>query len=420
MRSLLAFVALALASACTPRAVVRPSLVIARRPPVRPVARPVVQPAVVAAPVVATAPAAPVSPFAALPGWSEDTIAEALPAFRRTCERIARASDTRSVGRENAGGTIADWRPACAALPAADADHTTVRAFFERWFTPVAVTGDNGTEGFFTGYYEPLLRGSRRRHGRFRTPLYTRPRDMVSTPRGTGRLVRGRFRRYHTRAEIAAGALRRTAQVIVWVDDPVDAFFLEIQGSGRVELDDGTTLQINYAASNGHEYVAIGRTLIDRGAIERSQVSLQTIRAWLSAHPREAQSVMNTNPSYVFFRESETQGAHGAEGVVLEPGRSMAVDPRFVPLGVPLYLDVAPLEGVGPIRRLVVAQDTGGAIRGAVRGDLFWGHGQDAYDRAGRMRQRGRYWMLLPKPVAARRAEGATASTSAQGAASGG
>ncbi len=396
----LAAVLLCVASACAARAVVSPGPVVARRvsprvlaPPPRPAVTPPLTPP--------TQPAA----FAALPGWAEDTIAEVLPAFRRTCERIARASDARSVGRDGAGGRIADWKPACAALPAPGADHATVRAFFERWFTPVAVTGESGTEGLFTGYYEPLLRGSRRQSRRFRTPLYERPRDMVSGPRGTGRMVRGRFRRYFTRAEIARGALRRSARVIVWVDDPVDAFFLEIQGSGRVELDDGSTLQINYSASNGHEYVAIGRTLIDRGAMDRSQVSLQSIRAWLSAHPREAQSVMNTNPSYVFFRESEGQGAHGAEGVVLEPGRSMAVDLRFIPLGVPLYLDVSSLEGVGPIRRLVVAQDTGGAIRGAVRGDLFWGHGQDAYEHAGRMRHRGRYWMLLPRAVAARRIE---------------
>jgi membrane-bound lytic murein transglycosylase A len=209
--------------------------------------------------------------------------------------------------------------------------------------------------------------------------------------------------------------------VLVWVDDAVEAFFLEIQGSGRVELDDRqgdqgpTTIQLNYAASNGRSYVALGRVLIDRGAIERSAVSLQSIRAWLQAHPREAQSVMNQNPSYVFFRESQDAGSHGAEGVVLTPGRSMAVDPRFVALGTPLFIDAAPLEGVGPIRRLVIAQDTGGAIRGAVRGDLFWGPGPEAYDRAGRMRQRGRYWMLVPRAVSERRASATAVASSGGG-----
>ena len=224
----------------------------------------------------------------------------------------------------------------------------------------------------------------------------------MSGARGVGRVVGGRWRRYWTRAEIARGALRRAARPLVWVDDAVEAFFLEIQGSGRVAFEDGTSVFLNFAAGNGHPYVPIGRVLAERGAIARDAVSLQSIRAWLGAHPREAQAVMNANPSYVFFRASDDGGSHGAEGVTLTPGRSLAVDLRFVPLGVPLFVDIAALEGVGPIRRLVVAQDTGGAIRGAVRGDLFWGAGPDAYDRAGRMRQRGRYWALVPRAVTER------------------
>ncbi len=213
--------------------------------------------------------------------------------------------------------------------------------------------------------------------------------------------MRGRLRPYWTRAQIAAGAVRRTARPLLWVDDAIDAFFLEIQGSG-VALEDGSVVQINYDVSNGHPYVPLGRVLIERHAIERSAVSLQTIRAWLAAHPREAQSVMNANPSYVFFRERAEGGSHGAEGVVLTPGRSLAVDLHYMPLGAPVFLDIAPLERVGVIQRLVVAQDTGGAIRGAVRGDLFWGAGPDAYDRAGRMQHHGRYWMLLPQRIADR------------------
>lgn len=338
------------------------------------------------------------SPFAALPGWTEDTIAEVLPAWRRTCERLTRTPDDRNIGRDPSWGTVAQWRASCASIPSEGADHTTVRQYFESHFTPSLVTFEGNPYGLFTGYYEPELRGSRRRHGRFTVPLYPRPADLVNLGRGVGRMVRGRPRPYWTRAQIAAGKLRRT-RPIVWVDDPIDAFFLEIQGSGRVVLDDGTHLQLNYAASNGHPYVPLGRVLVERGAIERNAVSLQRIRAWLRAHPREAQSVMNQNPSYVFFRASDELGAHGAEGVVLTPGRSMAVDPTWIPLGVPLYIDLEPLEGVGPIRRLVVAQDTGGAIRGAVRGDLFWGPGSEAYDRAGRMRQRGRYWVLIPRTI---------------------
>jgi membrane-bound lytic murein transglycosylase A len=358
-----------------------------------------------APPTAAPRPAAPrpTSAFDALPGWRDDNLAEALPALRRTCERLLRVPDDRPVGPGGLAGAASYWKAACRALPPPEADAAAARAYFERSFVPVSVASGGSDRGLFTGYFEPELRGSRTRSRRFRVPLYARPSDLVTpTPQhGTGRRVRGRLRPYWTRAQIAAGALRRTARPLVWVDDAIEAFFLEIQGSGRVTLDDGAVLRVHYDASNGHAYVPLGRVLIERGALERSAVSLQSIRAWLAAHPTEAQAVMNRNPSYVFFHES-ARGATGSEGVVLTAGRSMAVDPRFIPLGAPLFLDLAPLEGVGPIRRLVVAQDTGGAIRGAVRGDLFWGAGPDAYDRAGRMRQQGRYWLLVPPSVASR------------------
>jgi membrane-bound lytic murein transglycosylase A len=350
-------------------------------PVVPPPARPSVAPT-----AVPTVPAVD-NAFGALPGWRADHLAEAVPAWRRTCERLLAMPDATPVGRDARAGLAGDWKPACRELAALAADDAAARAYFERWFEPVRVAGDE-TPGLFTGYFEPELRGSRTRHGAFTVPLYAAPTNR-----------RGR-RPYFTRAQIAAGALARRGRTpIVWVDDAVDAFFLEIQGSGRVALDDGQTIQLNYAASNGRPYVALGQVLVARGALERAAVSLQSIRAWLLAHPREAQRVMNANPSYVFFRESAVAGARGAAGVVLTPGRSLAMDPRYVPLGVPMFLDVAPLEGVGAIQRLVVAQDTGGAIRGAVRGDVFWGTSADAYDRAGRMRQAGRYWMLLPRGV---------------------
>jgi membrane-bound lytic murein transglycosylase A len=311
--------------------------------------------------------------------------------------------DDRPVGPDGLAGVASAWKPACRALPPPGADGAAARAWFERSFVPVSVASAGGDRGLFTGYYAPELRGSRTRSRRFHVPLYARPSDLVSpaSGRGAGRRVRGRLRPYWTRAQIAAGALRRTARPLVWVDDAVGAFFLEIQGSGRVTLDDGAVVRVNYAASNGHPYVPIGRVLIERGALQPAAVSLQSIRAWLAAHPAEAQAVMNRNPSYVFFHES-ARGPTGAEGVELTAGRSLAVDTRYIPLGAPLFLDLEPLEGVGPIRRLVVAQDAGGAIRGLVRGDLYWGDGPDAYDRAGRMRQQGRYWMLVPPSVAAR------------------
>lgn len=343
--------------------------------------------------------------FAALPGWATDATREALPAWRRTCARLLRVPDERPVGPDGIAGTALEWKPACRALEALadDATDEASRAYFEQWFTPVLVTSGGSERGLFTGYYEPELHGSRRRSRRYSVPLYRRPSDLVSASRGhgTGRRVRGRLRPYWTRAQIAAGSLRRTSTPLLWVDNAVDAFFLEIQGSGRVVLEDGSVVQVNYDSSNGRPYVPLGRVLIERHAIERDAVSLQTIRAWLLAHPRQAQAVMNENPSYVFFHES-SRGATGSEGVVLTPGRSLAVDTHFIPLGAPLFLDISALEGVGVIQRLVVAQDTGGAIRGAVRGDVFWGAGPDAYDRAGRMRQSGRYWMLAPASVAPR------------------
>ncbi len=395
-RSLLPLLVLLMVS-CAP-ARQRPPTFFARSPWAAP-------PEVVATPrttAPSPVPSPPSSAFDALPGWRDDNLAEALPPLRRTCERLLRVPDDRPVGPGGLAGVASEWKAACRALPPPEADAAAARAYFERSFVPVSVASGGSDRGLFTGYYEPELRGSRRRSRRFRVPLYARPSDLVSTPqRGARRRVRGGLRPYWTRAQIAAGALRRTARPLVWVDDAIDAFFLEIQGSGRVALDDGSVLQVNYDASNGHAYVPLGRVLIERGALERSAVSLQSIRAWLAAHPAEAQAVMNRNPSYVFFHES-AQGATGSEGVVLTAGRSMAVDTHFIPLGAPMFLDLAPLEGVGPIRRLVVAQDTGGAIRGAVRGDLFWGAGPDAYDRAGRMRQQGRYWLLVPPSVGAR------------------
>ncbi len=384
------------------------------RAPIQRMTRPVVHAPVVIREPTIVAPREVEAPtgLAALPGWVADQTHEVLPAWRRSCARLLRKPPDSSIGPNGLGGTAADWQPACRAIPEATADATEVRAYFARWFAPLpVVSADGNANGLFTGYFEPELHGSRTRSRRYAVPLYGRPPDLhtLAGQAGVGRRVRGRLRPYWTRAQIVAGALRRRATPLLWVDNAIDAFFLEIQGSGRVILDDGTTLQVNYAASNGRPYVPIGRVLIERRALQRGAVSLQSIREWLSQHPREAQAVMNQNPSYVFFRLSDT-GATGAEGVVLTPGRSLAVDTHFIPLGAPLFLDLASLAGVGVIQRLVIAQDTGGAIRGEVRGDLFWGAGPDAYDRAGRMAQGGRYWMLVPIAVGQRRAASAEAA----------
>lgn len=352
--------------------------------------------------------------FDALPGWGDDDQAAALVAFRASCDRLrARGADA-SVGRSGVGGVVADWLPACdAGMDAADGDAAAARAFFESWFQPYAASNAGDPTGLFTGYFEPLLHGSRERSETYSVPLHARPEDLVTVDLATfaedlegrsiaGRVAGGTLVLYPERAEIVAGALDGQGAELVWVDDPVDAFFLQIQGSGIVELAEGGRMRIGYAASNGRSYLAIGKPLIERGAIPKDQISMQAIRAWLADNPNEAAAVMNLNRSYVFFREIDGPGPIGAQGVALTPGRSLAVDRAFLPLGVPLWLDIlipgptddAPDE---PMRRLVVAQDTGGAIKGPVRGDLFWGTGEEAGSRAGRMKHEGRYFLLLPK-----------------------
>ena len=208
---------------------------------------------------------------------------------------------------------------------------------------------------------------------------------------------------YYTRAQIAEGALAERDLELIWSDDPVDVFFLHVQGSGVVELPDGGTQRVGYAANNGHDFTAIGRELIRSGALDGQSMSMQAIRDWLRAHPERADDLMRRNARYIFFREIHGPGPIGAQGVALTAGRSLAVDPSFLPLGAPLYLSTTYPATDEPLNRLMVAQDTGGAIKGPVRGDFFWGSGESALAQAGRMKQEGRYWLLLPKPVAERR-----------------
>ncbi len=349
----------------------------------------------------------PSIPWSTLPGWREDRLAQAWPALLNSCQKMP-ARDAR-------------WKGLCAdAALFPDPDDETARAFFETRFIAHQVSGNHGaTDGLITGYYEPLLQGSLVRTERFRYPLYRRPDDLVIVDLGElypelqgkrfrGRLSGNRVVPYYSRTEInRVPAARRpqnshplSGQELVWVDDPVALFFLEIQGSGRVQLSDGRLLHVGYADQNGHPYVAIGRTLVESGALKLEEATMPAIRDWLTAHPDQAQTVLNSNPSYVFFtlREPESSGPVGALNVPLMPERSIAVDPVFIPLGSPVWLDTT-LPGnsePGPYRRLEFAQDTGGAIRGPARADLFLGFGQNAERLAGAMRQRGNLYVLLP------------------------
>lgn len=348
--------------------------------------------------------------FADLPGWAADDHAAALDAFRKSCPRLT---------KDGAGalGGAAEWRAVCAAAEGVDATSpAAARAFFERNFRPVRVTGaDGGADGLITGYYEPELRGARQPGGGFTVPLYVRPPDLVSVDLGrfsdelqgkriAGRVVEGRLVPYHDRARIERGALEGRGLELVWVDSAADAFFLHIQGSGRIALRGGEVMQVGYAGSNGRPYSSIGRALIERGAIPREDMSMQAIRKWLAAHPAEGAKLMRSNAAFIFFRRLTGPGPIGAFGVPLTPGRSLALDRTRFPLGMPVWLDtVLPEPEAVPLRRLMVAQDTGGAIRGAVRADVFFGPGDRAAALAGAMQSPGRYWFLRPRaPEAAR------------------
>jgi len=345
--------------------------------------------------------------YADLPRWDADDLAAAWGAFLRSC-RSLRFRDS--------------WVAACGKAAEIEAPTSdAIRAYFEANFTPYRVTNPDGTtEGRVTGYYEPLLNGSRERRAPFLYPLYAPPDDLLIIDlasvapdtkhlRLRGRVEGRRVVPYYSRAEIEGGVAPVNGKEIVWVDDAIEAFFLQIQGSGRVRLPEGETLRIGYADQNGHPYASIGRYLIEQGELTLKDASMQGIQAWARANPARVAELLNQNPSYVFFRELSPNdlgqgtsaqtgyiGPIGALGVPLTAERSIAVDRRYVPLGAPVYLATTWPNSDQLLERLMIAQDTGGAIRGPVRADFFWGTGREAGRLAGRMRQDGRMWVLLP------------------------
>jgi membrane-bound lytic murein transglycosylase A len=327
--------------------------------------------------------------FDSLTGWAEDRVAAAVPVFLRSCARFLTRPDAAPFDTLTARpdfGRIGDWRPLCQqAKMLGPGGDLAGRRFFEAGFVPMAVADYGEVGGLFTGYFEIELNGSRKRDRRFRTPIYRRP----PTPA---------LETHYSRADIEEGALSGRGEVLVWVDNPIDAFFLHIQGSGRVRLRDGTTVRLGYDGQNGRPYIPIGRLLIERGEIARDRLSMAAIRDWMVRHPAAGETLRREDPSYVFFRELPNDGPLGAEQVVLTPRRSIAVDPSYIPFGVPIWLDAE--ERYRPDRgqhRLMVAQDAGGAIKGPVRGDVFWGTGADAGKEAGEMNALGRYFVLLPR-----------------------
>jgi len=360
----------------------------------------------------------------ALPGWTQDSVAQALPALKRSCEKLANIAPETTIGRDAIARSALAWQTACRALMQTSDGDAALREALARDFTPYGVAISQAEEepnnrGTFTGYYEADLKGSLTRGGNYQVPIYGKPRNLVtlnlkdflppsvqlpnSVPASlVGRVLEnGQLKPYYTRAEIdAAGAIGEDADVLLWADDPVAVHILHIQGSGRVTLPDGQMMRIGFAGSNGRSFRGIGSILLEAGELKPGGASMVAVREWLGQHPTEAAEYMNRNTRYIFFRRldpSETEdGPVGAQGVSLTPLRSMAVDPRFVPLGAPLWLETADPDGI-PLQRLMVAQDVGAAITGAVRGDIFWGAGEDAFSKAGRMKSAGTYFVFIPK-----------------------
>lgn len=336
--------------------------------------------------------------FSDLPGWYDADLNPALSAFRRSCAVIAAKPAAEAMA--DYAGTAADWQKVC------EEQAVDAHGFFEKNFTPYAFSG----EGLFTGYYEPQIRGSRSQTGAYQTPVYGVPSDLIRVDLSqfsqqfkgehiSGRLSGQKLVPYASRADIDAKGLP-AAKILFWCDDPVALFFLQIQGSGRVRFDDGSSARIAYAGENGRPYTAIGRVLLAKGELEKEKISLATIRDWLKAHPQAAQGVMEANQSFIFFEEKAlgdtALGSNGVQGVPLTPMGSMAIDLRKNALGAPYYI------AADSVKTLLIAQDTGGAIRGQVRGDVYFGFGGVAEKKAGEMKAQGRMFVLLPNAVAAR------------------
>ncbi|EHH69288.1 membrane-bound lytic murein transglycosylase [Gluconobacter morbifer G707] len=344
--------------------------------------------------------------FDALQGWNQEDFASLMVPLRQECHRLSQLPPETVLGGAETlpfGRHASDWSGACAELESA----TDARTYLQTWFQPYEVA----TSAFFTGYFEPQIQASLTQGGAYQTPLYGRPTDLVRTKATngqtvTGRWVNGQFAPYYDRAAIDHGALAGKGLEIAWLKSPVDLFFLQIQGSGRLVLPDGNQIRVGYSGKNGQPYVPLGRVLVQEGQLAPNAVSMDTIRAWLEAHPDQMMAMMERNPDYVFFRRDDGnlgQGATGAFGVPLTAGRSVAIDRSLVPFALPLWVETKLPDAQGRPSNwdhLVFAQDIGTDIHGAGRADLFTGWGAFAQYVAGNLHSAGRMVMLLPRPPA--------------------
>lgn len=335
-------------------------------------------------------------------GFQRDNLSLAWPAWMQSCSTLVNK---------------AVWQSACNAAsqlnsqevgkPTSDA----IQTYFKQYFSVYKATNVDGTDsGLITGYYQPLLKGSRTKSAQYPNPLYAKPDDLITVEldslfpelkykRVRGRLVGNKLVPYYNRAEIETDASPMQGRELIYIDDIIDVFFLQIQGSGLVQLENGEQVHVGYADQNGYAYNSIGRLLIERGELTLAQASMQGIKNWARNNLNKLRDLLNSNPSYVFFRElpAGLPGPLGALGVPILSERSVAIDPKFVPLGAPVFLSTTEPNSIKPLKRLMMAQDTGGAIKGGVRADFFWGAGADAGAKAGAMKQAGKIWVLLPK-----------------------
>jgi membrane-bound lytic murein transglycosylase A len=356
------------------------------------------KPAAAAIPPTVAPPTAVLKPdnWDALTGWMDDNILPAWDAFLLSCAVLKNQPL---------------WQDTCIqAESMRGQDNTTLRQFFESRFVPHQVLNSDGSDdGLITGYYEPLLKGSRKKSWRYRYPLYTTPDELLVVDLGSvypelknmrlrGRLQGRKVVPFYSRSEIEKDPTRLQGKELLWVDDAIDLFFLQIQGSGRVELANGEIVRIGYSEQNGHPYKSVGRLLVERGELSLDKASMQGIKAWGQKNPDKLNELLQQNSSFVFFRELPIglAGPLGSLGVPLTAGRSLAVDPRTIPQGAPVFLATTWPNTDKRLHRLMVAQDTGGAIKGSVRADFFWGFGPEAGNQAGKMRQSGKMWVLMP------------------------
>jgi membrane-bound lytic murein transglycosylase A len=356
--------------------------------------------------------------FNNLPGWNTAALHKSLAAFQTSCRAFIKQDPDQIVGTDDIELQAKDWHPACKAALDLVPEAETAKSFFQKWFSPVEIYANQPLNGLFTGYYMPTIKGSYTKSADYNVPIYEVPKDLVSIDLGlfiphlknrkiVGRLENNKVVPYYTREQINKGAIKTKARVLLWMKSPIDRLFLEIQGSGIVELDDGSRIFIGYDGQNGAPYTAIAGVLIKKGVMTKDNASMQAIKRYLQENPEQMDPIINQNKSFVFFRKLNLDGALGSQGVALTPGYSLAVDRQWIPMGAPLWLstsrpDTANPDVNKPMQRLMVAQDTGGAIKGKIRGDVYWGGGERATLIAGHMKNPGHYWLLLPRHAVSR------------------